>query len=94
MSKKEMLECFQYAKEVNAKFIAVSVKAKGSNGTEIIINPNCNIDQKMSYYESAYDDNLLLNANNDIRIVGFCYADSYEDICNNLWLHYFEKGEC
>ena len=58
--------------------IAVEVTVPGQEGTELIINRNANIDNKLAYYKNAYSDyedkdgvvELTLNNNKEIKIVG------------------------
>ena len=60
MNKSALKEVFTNAKAVGARYIGVKVKAAGSSQPEIIINPKENFDEKLKYYMSAYDDDLIL----------------------------------
>ena len=51
--------------EVTKLVIAVKLD---TGAIELIINTEL-IDNKIKYYESAYNDNLELNYNNEIRII-------------------------
>lgn len=44
-----------------------------TGATELIVNTD-QIDTKVDYYKNAYNDNLQLNANNSIFIVGWLFA--------------------
>lgn len=71
MTRKEELErVFTEAKNKGMD-IAVEVTVPGQEETELIINKNSSIDNKLSYYMRSYDDNLNLNANPEVKIVGF-----------------------
>lgn len=61
-----------------ANWMAVHVQI-GDNHPEIIFNPKENFAAKMEYYQNAYTPELTLKANPDIRIVGFLFAESFED---------------
>ena len=51
----------------------------------MIINPKENFISKMEYYQKAYNDDLTLKNFNGIRIIGFTFANSYEDIQKDLF---------
>lgn len=72
--------CFHIAKIKNAKYVGVKIETRGNEGYEIIINPNCNFDNKLAYYKKAYTDDLVLKAFDGIKIVGFTFADSLKEI--------------
>lgn len=79
MTHLERLErAFLDAKELG-KPVYVDVKMPNCTATERIINPPENIDAKLAYYKSAYDDNLYLKANMGIEIVSFGYIHIHND---------------
>lgn len=41
-------------------FMVVKIETEGSPGPEIIVNPAENFDQKMKYYDKAYNENMEL----------------------------------
>lgn len=86
MTIKNLEICFKKAIELNAKYIGVSIETRGSEGTEIIINPTCNFVAKLDYYKRAYDNDLVLKAYDGIRITGFTFGNSYSDIETDLTL--------
>lgn len=89
MKKLELLErCFKQAIETNARYIAVQIETRGSEGIETIINPRENFEAKLAYYKNAYTDDLVLKTYDGIRIVGYGYGDSLPEIERN-----FEKLE-
>lgn len=85
----DLLErCFKQAIETNARYIAVQIETRGSEGIETIINPRENFEAKLAYYKNAYTDDLVLKTYDGIRIVGYGYGDSLSEIERN-----FEKLE-
>ena len=42
---------------------------------ELIVNHKSNFEEKMKYYDSAYDENLIMIKNRDIKIVSFIFAE-------------------
>lgn len=73
------------ALENKAKYLGVAVRNEMTEQTEIIINTTSNMLRgKLDYYLSAYNDDLTLKTNNKIRIVGFTFADSANDIFKDL----------
>lgn len=44
----------------NRNFMVVKIETEGNPGPEIIINPAENFDQKIKYYDKAYNDNMEL----------------------------------
>lgn len=78
---RDMLDCFQSGKKEDCNYIAVKVKMSNFADDEIIINPMSNVDSKSKYYESAYNEDLTLkNAPQNVKIVGYTYGNSFEEI--------------
>lgn len=70
--------------ETDAKYFGLAVEV-GLPETEIIINSIDNmLNGKLSYYMNAYNNNLELNANTAIKIIGFASGNSFEDIEKKL----------
>lgn len=59
-----------YAKE-EAKWLRVDIRIPGQDAPEHIFNPRSNFESKLLYYINAYNEDLTLKANPDIRIVGY-----------------------
>ena len=59
---------------------------RGFKDSEVIINPNANFDNKLEYYKKAYNDDLTLKSFNGIKIIGFSYGDTYDEIEMDLVL--------
>ena len=67
MTIKDLEKVFQECKENNLA-ICVAVTIPGRKTAEIIVNHPDNFDYKLEYYKEAYDENLVLKRNKDIRI--------------------------
>lgn len=72
--------CFKEASQQGRKYVGVKIQMQGFPRAEIIINENENFNDKFAYYKKAYHKDLVLKAFNGIKIVGFTYGDSFEDI--------------
>lgn len=69
----------------NITYFGVKILNKSNNQTELIINTvNNMINGKLDYYLTAYDDNLELNNNSNIKIIGFTYNNLFENIRKEL----------
>lgn len=88
LTARNLINCFETAKRLNYKYVAVKIDMQGFAKPEIIINRKENFDDKLEYYLKAYDENLVLKANNGIRIIGFMYSDTFEDIEEDLSYEY------
>jgi hypothetical protein len=82
---KDLINCFNTANEQQFNWVAILVKNINSEGEELIINPYVNFDDKLEYYQKAYTDDLVLKTYDGIRIVGFTFGNTLEDIENQLF---------
>ncbi|SHJ62548.1 hypothetical protein [Clostridium magnum] len=80
-------KCFEVAKETNQKFIGVLIQMQGFEKPELIINQNENFDAKLAYYKKAYNEDLTLKTFNGIKIIGYAFGSSLDDI-----YRYLENG--
>ena len=85
LSKNDLKKCFETAEKIGYEFVAVKIDMQGFEHPEIVINRKGNYEDKMNYYENAYDENLILKAYNGIRIIGFVAADTFEDLEDLLY---------
>jgi hypothetical protein len=70
MTKKEkLIEILNSAIKDKNEYIAVAVETRGSNDVEIIINPNSNLEKKLNYYTRSYNDDMVLNTYDGIKVV-------------------------
>lgn len=81
---KNLKICFDEAIKQNSKFIGVAIETRGNKDIEVIINPRANFENKLEYYLSAYNEDLTLKSYDGIKIVGFTYGDSFNDLQNQL----------
>ena len=53
--------------------IAVFFELPGLVAPEVIVNPRANVSKKLEYYTAAYNDDLQLNNNNAVKIIGISF---------------------
>lgn len=87
MYKQKLINIFNEAKEAG-KDIGVEVTIPGQDTTEVIINRNENIDNKLEFYKKAYDDNCVHCMNNQVKIInafaiGFFTRVTENELANN-----------
>lgn len=68
MSREELKEVFAEAKE-NHTDVYVAVTIPGQDDVEYIVNKNKSLDNKLTYYCKAYDENGVHSMNDQIKIV-------------------------
>lgn len=86
MNKETLIDCFEQAKKLNAVYIGVLVETRGSEKTEIIINPRENFESKLEYYKNAYNDDMVLKTYDGIRITKIDYGNSFNQLeCSLLY---------
>lgn len=59
----------------DAEYLVVIIEGNAP-APEIIVNPKKNFKSKLEYYEKAYNEDLTLKNNTDIRITGFYFVDN------------------
>lgn len=77
-------KCFNVAKETNQKFVGVLIQMKGFEKPELIINESENFETKLEYYKKAYNEDLTLKTFNGIKIIGYAFGTSLDDIYDYL----------
>lgn len=77
-------KCFYEASVHDKKYVGILVRMEGFSKPEIIINENENFDLKFAYYKKAYTEDLILKTYNGIKIIGFTYGDSFEELEKDL----------
>ncbi|MGD6992141.1 hypothetical protein [Sutcliffiella horikoshii] len=78
-----LINCFNQAKALNKKYVAIILLMDGFDGEEIIINPLENFDTKLAYYQNTYDNELNHKFAKGIRIIAFTYGDTFSEIEND-----------
>lgn len=80
MTKKDnLMECFKVAMDYLQKYVAIKIELPNDKTEIIIFGRNAFFD-KMRYYDSAYNDDLEMVKNPEIKIVDFCCASDFESI--------------
>ena len=54
--------------------LGVIIEMPGFESPEMIINPVENLEKKLEYYKSAYDDNLEHKNAKGIKIIGYTFC--------------------
>jgi hypothetical protein len=75
---------FYRAIETNQNYVGLKIDIGDLPYDEIIINPIGNVDAKLKYYQETYDENLVHKYAGGIRIVGFAYGKTFNEIEENL----------
>jgi hypothetical protein len=68
MSMQDLIHIFGMAKENNSN-VCIELTVPGREATEFIITVNDNLDYKLKYYKENYNNNLILNRCEAIKIV-------------------------
>lgn len=68
MNMQDLTHIFGIAKENNSD-VCIELTVPGRTGSEFIIILNDNLDYKLNYYKDNYNDNLVLNRCEDIKIL-------------------------
>lgn len=66
MNKEEFMREVKKAVDLNKRYLCVIVF--NGKGEEVIVNTTPNFESKAEYYNKAYNENMELIANTDIRI--------------------------
>lgn len=53
---------------------------EGFQEAEIIVNPISNAESKLKYYKKTYDENLKHKYSDGIKMIGFAYGNSMNEI--------------
>jgi hypothetical protein len=70
----------------DSRFFGVLVKL-GHGHYETIINSNVKFKEKLGYYKKAYNEDLTLKANTDIRIINYTFANSFDEIQKEFYVN-------
>lgn len=81
---KNLENCFNRALENNANYLGIKVQLEEKSYSEVIINERRNFEFKWDYYTKAYNENLTHKHNEKIKIIGFTYGNTFEDIEKDL----------
>jgi hypothetical protein len=82
MNKSPLTQLIEYGNSdvvrQECNYLIVEVEA-GTNAPEVIVNPKENFAAKLEYYAKAYNDDLTLKANPNIKIIRWVFVDSLLD---------------
>lgn len=85
MNKMQKLEnVFIDAWRNGADYIGILIMMPGFEKPELIINHYSNFKSKLAYYKKAYNENLELKANNEIKIIDADWEFGIEGFKNGL----------
>ena len=59
----------------DTNFMVIGIEMPDLESHELIVNHKSNFEEKMKYYDSVYDENLIMIRNRDIKIVSFMFAE-------------------
>lgn len=68
----------------NSNWMAVELTLPNAPGTELIINPKENIEEKLKYYQRAYTNELQHKHVDAIKIVNYAFAPSFVELATEL----------
>lgn len=79
LTQKSLENMFNMAEEKNAKYVAITVKMKGHEKEELIVNRIENAFSKLAYYAQTYDENLVHKFADGIEITDIDFAHDLEE---------------
>ena len=77
----------------DTNFMVIGIEMPDLESHELIVNHKSNFEEKMKYYDSAYDENLIMIRNRDIKIVSFMFAEEFIFAEGDEDEDYFESME-
>lgn len=79
LTQENLEKMFNLAVRENAKYVAITVKMKGHEKEELIINRIENAFSKLAYYVQTYDERLVHKFADGIEITDIDFAHSLEE---------------
>ena len=76
MTLTDLIKMLEKAKEQKLD-ISIEVTVEGQENTEIIMNRNASIDNKIIYYKETYNEDLTDKNNENVRIVGISMGEYF-----------------
>lgn len=77
---KNLNRTFKFAREEEAKYVAVVVTIPEKEGVKTIVCSSDVFDSEQEFYNNTYNDDLTHKHVKGIVIVKFTHADSYDEI--------------
>jgi hypothetical protein len=72
--KEDFFKLYDKCKD-ETNFMVIGIEMPDLESHELIVNHKSNFEEKMKYYDSAYDENLIMIRNRDIKIASFIFAE-------------------
>lgn len=72
--KEDFFKLYDKCKD-ETNFMVIRIEMPELESHEFIVNHKSNFEEKMKYYDSAYDEELVMTRNRDIKIVSFMFAE-------------------
>ena len=76
MTLKDLEKLFLEAKEKGLD-VAIEVTVVGQEDTELIINRNASIDNKLAYYKEMYNEDLTHKNDKNVKIIGISIMEYF-----------------
>ena len=89
---KNLENCFNRALENNANYLGIKVQLEERFCSQIIINERNNFDSELDFFKKTYNENLTHKHGEKIKIVGFTYGNTFEDIEKDLCKGEYKNG--
>ena len=80
----------------DTNFMVIGIEMPDLESHELIVNHKSNFEEKMKYYDSTYDEDLIMTRNRDIKIVSFIFAEEVifaEEDEDEVYFDYIEEVE-
>lgn len=87
------IEEFNRAISLGVNYIAIVISMEGFKEPEVIINKRDNFISKLEYYKSTYNEELNHKHAKGIKIIDYCFGNSYTEIEEVLFPIYNSKEE-
>jgi hypothetical protein len=72
--KEDFFKLYDKCKD-ETNFMVIGIEMPELESHEFIVNHKSNFEEKMKYYDSAYDEELVMTRNRDIKIASFMFAE-------------------
>jgi hypothetical protein len=72
--KEDFFKLYDKCKD-ETNFMVIGIEMPDLESHEFIVNHKSNFEEKMKYYDSAYDEELVMTRNRDIKIASFMFAE-------------------
>ena len=72
--KEDFFKLYDKCKD-ETNFMVIGIEMPELESNEFIVNHKSNFEEKMKYYDSAYDEELVMTRNRDIKIASFMFAE-------------------